>query len=133
MQQSENEIVLELRKFVAPEFIYGVGARFSAGKYCRQLGAHKVFLVTDNVVSQTQWFQDVFNSLADFDLELEVFDNVSPNPRDFEVMEGAEKFLKPKCNVILALGGGSVIDCAKGIGIVATNKKISPFSKGLTK
>ncbi|CAG1769131.1 partial alcohol dehydrogenase, partial [uncultured bacterium] len=50
-----------------------------------------------------------------------VFDRVSPNPRVEEVMHGAEVFLTEGCDVIVAVGGGSVIDCAKGLGIVSTN------------
>jgi alcohol dehydrogenase class IV len=40
-----------------------------------------------------------------------------------QVMEGADIYLSENCNSIIALGGGSVIDCAKGIGIVSTNRK----------
>jgi alcohol dehydrogenase class IV len=123
MESSKDIVQLELRKFVAPEFIFGAGARQSAGNYARQLGAQKVFLTTDKIIMATSWFSDVVNSLTEFGLDYDVFSNISPNPRDFEVMEGADRFGKSKCNIILALGGGSVIDCAKGIGIVATNKK----------
>lgn len=37
-------------------------------------------------------------------------------------MEGKKAFEENKCNLILALGGGSVMDCAKGIGIVSLNQ-----------
>lgn len=50
-----------------------------------------------------------------------IFDNVTANPREYEVMKGAELFLGEKCDLIIAVGGGSPIDCAKGISIVSTN------------
>ena len=49
------------------------------------------------------------------------FDRILPNPRDFQVMEGADFYRKNNCDVVIAVGGGSVIDAAKGIGIVAAN------------
>ena len=117
----EEKIQLELRKFVAPEYIFGVGARMMAGNYCRKLGGRKVFLASDAGVMKTQWFGELVADLKKNYIEHVIFSSISPNPRDTEVMKGAEVYLKTKCNMILAIGGGSVIDCAKGIGIVSTN------------
>jgi alcohol dehydrogenase class IV len=50
-----------------------------------------------------------------------MFDSISPNPRDYEVMNGAEIYKASNCDVIVAVGGGSVMDCAKGIGIIVSN------------
>jgi alcohol dehydrogenase class IV len=52
-----------------------------------------------------------------------VFSAVSSNPRAEEVMEGAELYWSVGCNAILAVGGGSPMDCAKGIGIVTSNNR----------
>ena len=49
------------------------------------------------------------------------FTEVSPNPRNEEVMRGAEIYREHNCNVIVAVGGGSPMDCAKGIGIVSAH------------
>ncbi|HPQ35346.1 MAG TPA: iron-containing alcohol dehydrogenase [Tenuifilaceae bacterium] len=90
-------------------------------------------LVTDDNLIKTSWFEDVKNNLVNNRLDFCVFSSVSPNPRDFEVMAGAEFYASKKCNMILALGGGSVIDCAKGIGIVATNKHKIQYFEGVDK
>jgi alcohol dehydrogenase class IV len=55
-------------------------------------------------------------------VQVSVYDQVTPNPRDNEVMAGAIEFKREKCDGLLALGGGSPMDCAKGIGIVVSNE-----------
>ncbi|MCE1190300.1 MAG: iron-containing alcohol dehydrogenase [Ignavibacteria bacterium] len=110
-------------KFLVPEFVFGAESRFLAGRYSRNLGASKVLLVTDAGVTAAGWPRDVISCLEHEGINYHVFSDVSPNPRDHEVMTGAKVYHKERCNAIVAIGGGSVIDCAKGIGIVATNNK----------
>lgn len=113
---------LELRKFVAPEFIFGVGARKLAGRYALNFGARKILLVSDEFLySKTSWVAEVEQSLTDAGIPYVLFMQVSPNPRSAEVMDGATVFAREQCSGIVALGGGSVMDCAKGIGIVCSN------------
>ena len=113
----------DLRKFVAPEFVFGVGARFLAGQYAHNFGARKVLIVTDPGVTAVGWTDDIKQSLDAYRIPYTVFDKVSPNPRTHEVMLGAELYRREKCNVIVAVGGGSPLDCAKGIGIVCSNNQ----------
>lgn len=112
-----------LRKFVAPEFVFGVGARFLAGQYARNFGARKVLIVTDPGVTAVGWTDDIKQSLDAYDVPYTIFDKVTPNPRTHEIMLGAEQYRREKCDVIVAVGGGSPIDCAKGIGIVCSNSR----------
>ncbi|QHN07995.1 alcohol dehydrogenase-like regulatory protein ErcA [Methanothermobacter sp. THM-2] len=112
----------ELRKFVTPEFVFGNGARFLAGRYASNLGASRVLLVTDHGIMKTGLVDDVTGSLHDEGLDYVIFNDVTPNPRDHEVMEGAEVFDAEECNMIVALGGGSPIDCAKAMGAVVSNR-----------
>ncbi len=113
----------ELRKFVAPEFIIGEKARLLAGRYAKNLGSRHVLLVTDPGVNQAGWVKDVTGSLGDEGIQHTLFADVSPNPRDHEVMAGAELFAESGCDSIVVAGGGSPIDCAKGIGIVFSNNR----------
>ncbi len=115
--------VRELRKFVAPEFIIGAGARLLAGRYAKNYHAQHVFVVTGPHVKSAGWVTDVTDSLEAEGIGYTVFSGVSPNPRDHEVMEGAAFFEEAGCDAIVAIGGGSPIDCAKGIAIVVSNKK----------
>lgn len=111
----------KLRKFVAPEFLFGPQARRLAGRYVRNYGAVRVLLVTDPGVMAAAWAQDVGESLDDLGIPYAIYQNVQPNPRTSQVMEGVRVFREQGCNVLLAVGGGSPMDCAKGIGIVAAN------------
>ena len=114
---------LTLRKFLIPEFIFGIDAIKLAGQYARNLGANKVMVVTDPVVTAAGWVNEVLISLDHENIPFVIFSNVSPNPRDFQVMTGVEEYKRERCDAIIAVGGGSVMDCAKGIGIVAANKQ----------
>lgn len=111
----------ELRKFVAPEFVFGVGAAELTGQHIANLSAKRVLLVTDKGMLETPWPQHVIESLEQSGISYTLFSDISPNPRDHEVMTGAELFRESRCDAIVVVGGGSPIDCAKAIGIVHTN------------
>lgn len=116
-----EEIVTELRKFLAPEFVFGSDARLLAGRYARKLGAHRVLLASDPGVVAAGWTREVTELLEAEGLVVTPFLDISPNPRDSQVMAGAERYKSSGSDFIVAVGGGSVMDCAKGIGIVASN------------
>jgi alcohol dehydrogenase class IV len=116
-----EELLLKMRKFVAPEFVFGERAAHLTGRYARNLGAKKVLLVSDNSLLEFGWPQQVKENIEEKGLATALFADVSPNPRDTEVSAGAEVYLSEGCDAIVAVGGGSPMDCAKGIGIVSTN------------
>lgn len=111
-----------LRKFVAPEIIFGKNSRFLAGSYLKNFGINKALLVSDPGVIAAGWVKDVEESLQEEGIEYILFSDVSPNPRSSEVMKGAQLYKESGCEGIVAVGGGSPMDCAKGIGIVHTNR-----------
>ena len=111
----------EMRKFVAPEFIFGVGARHRVGFYARNMMARRALIVTDEGVAGTGWLGELQTDLRNVGVDFVVFKGLTPNPKDHEVMAGARFYAQERCDVIIALGGGSVIDCAKAIGVVHTN------------
>jgi alcohol dehydrogenase class IV len=114
---------VELRKFVAPEFIIGADARLLAGRYAKNFGVHHVLMVTGPNIISAGWVKDVTGSLDAEGIGHTIFSGVTPNPRDIEVMKGAEMYEESCCDAIVVVGGGSPIDCAKGIAIVVSNKK----------
>ncbi|GAB6125067.1 alcohol dehydrogenase-like regulatory protein ErcA [Humidesulfovibrio idahonensis] len=119
----DDASLLDLRKFLAPETVFGAGAAELAGRYAQNLGARKALLVTDPGVREQPWFAGILQSIAEAGLGVELFTQVHANPRDNEVMRGAEIYRATGCDAIVAVGGGSPMDCAKGIGIVCTNDR----------
>ena len=115
-------VPVEMRKFVAPEFLFGAGSIEMIANYIRNLGVKKVMLVTDPGVISAGWASLVGTQIEKASVPHIVFSDVSPNPRDTEVMKGAELYEREKCDMIVAVGGGSPMDCAKGIGIVSINR-----------
>jgi len=111
----------QLRKFVSPEIIFGAGCRHHVANYARTFGARKVLLVSDPGVIAAGWVGDIEASLQAQGIDYCLYSDVSPNPRVEEVMAGAERYRSEQCDVIVAVGGGSPMDCAKGIGIVAAH------------
>ena len=112
-----------IRKFVIPEFVFGDGAIELLGRYAINFGAIRVFVVTDEGVRQTGLLDRVDHTLRQAGVEPVVYDSVSVNPRAGEVMDGAGVYRQSGCDVIVAVGGGSPMDCAKGISIVSANNK----------
>lgn len=111
----------DLLKFEVPEIIYGFGALSKIGLCARRLGGEKVFLVTDPGIIEAGWVDESIKHLEREGLEYVVFDNVVTNPRDFHMEQGAQVYHKKKCDVIVAVGGGSPIDTAKGVAILVSN------------
>src|SRR5687768_14735516 len=98
--------IFELRKFVTPEVIFGLGARKVAGRCCKNLGARHALLVTDPGVIAAEWAADVAASLEEAGVTCSVYSGVTPNPRAGEVMAGAELYHTNECDIIVAVGGG---------------------------
>jgi len=111
----------DLRKFLVPEIVYGPEARHMVGHYARNLGASKVLVVSDPGVKAASWMDQAIDDIRAEGVPYVVFEDVSPNPRSEQVMAGVELFHRENCNTIVAVGGGSPMDCAKGIGIASTN------------
>jgi len=83
----------------------------------------QVLLVTDPGVRAAGWADAVGESLTEAGVSFTVFDSISANPRSRQVMAGTETYLSDECNGIVAVGGGSPMDCAKGIGVAGSNMR----------
>ena len=110
-----------VRKFSIPEIIFGRGSLRYVGICARQLGAEKVFLVSDAGLEKAGWVERVTDFLDREGLAWFYFSDVASNPRDYQVERGATRYLEQEADVVIALGGGSPIDTAKGIALVASN------------
>lgn len=101
--------------------LMGVGSSKEAGPQAKALGATKALIVTDKVLNQLGVAARIQGQLEEAGVKAVVFDGAEPNPTDTNVADGLAVFAKNGCDAIVSLGGGSAHDCAKGIGMVATN------------
>ncbi len=112
---------MDITKFAIPEIIFGRGSLNYAGQCALRLGAKKVFLVSDEGIEEAGWLQRLMDILEKEGIKWVYYPGVTSNPRDFQVEQGAEFYLKNGTDVIIAIGGGSAMDTAKGIAIIASN------------
>ena len=115
-----KDVRLPVRKFASPETIFGSGSIELVGQHASNLSRRRVLVVSDQGVREAGWTGVVERSLERSGLEHASFDGVSINPRIEDVMSGSRRYLDENCDLIVAVGGGSPMDCAKCIGIVAT-------------
>jgi alcohol dehydrogenase len=120
-QAASDPLATEIRKFVAPEIVAGLGAMALAGRYARNLGVRRALLVSDGQVVASGWPARVADALRAAGVEQTPFHGISPNPRTTEVMQGAEAYRSAGCDGLVVVGGGSPMDAAKAIGIVVSN------------
>src|SRR6516164_5560186 len=109
---------LQHYKFEVPEIVFGRGMLSQVGSCARRLGGRKIFLVSDQGLFKAGWVDQVMKSLLEAGLDFVYYDNVTSNPKDLEIEEGAREYLRQGADVIVGLGGGSAMDAAKGIAIL---------------
>jgi alcohol dehydrogenase len=102
--------------FVLPTRIeFGVGKIKMLPEIVREKGAQRPFIVTDPGIVKAGILSIVESLLSEVVSEYKVFEGVEANPKDSNVEEGAKLAKDYGTDLIIALGGGSSIDCAKTI------------------
>ncbi len=83
----------------------------------------KALIVISNGTSAIKfgYLETLQTELTKANVSFEVYNKVTPNPTNKQVEEGGELARKTNCDFVVALGGGSIIDAAKGMAIMATN------------
>lgn len=109
-------------KFVLNETSYfGRGARAELANEIKSRGFQKVLVVTDKSLYECGVTGKVTAILDEAGIAYEVYSDVKPNPTVTNVKNGIAKCRECGADVIVAVGGGSAMDTAKGISIVMTN------------
>ncbi len=98
---------------------YGVGATKSLVDVIKNENFKSLLLVTDEGVVRSGLLKRVTDALDAHQLKWKVFDRVEPNPKDYNVQEGTGIAGRFGTDCLVAIGGGSPIDCAKAIAVVA--------------
>ena len=113
---------MSVNKFVLNETSYfGKGAREELPEEIRKRGFKKVLVVTDKTLVECGVSSKVTEVLERAGISYEVYSDIKPNPTIKNVLDGVEACKNAGADVIIAVGGGSSIDTAKGISIVMTN------------
>ena len=104
---------------------FGTGCRKNIAVEAARRGYKKAFFVTDKDLIRFHVADKVTEVLEQNDIPYEVYSDVKANPTIANVQNGVAAFKASGADFIVALGGGSAIDTAKGIGIVANNPEFA--------
>lgn len=115
-----------INRFILNEVSYfGPGARKELPTVVKSRSFKKALVVTDKGLMKFGVAKMVLDVLDEANIPYEVYDDVKPNPTVTNVTNGVEACKKAEADFIVAIGGGSSMDTAKGIGIVCTNPEFA--------
>ncbi len=111
-----------IRSFTIPTIMkHGLGAISALGDEAKALGMQRPLLVTDPGIVRAGLLDRATAPLKAATLDYVVFDRVAPNPPIALVDESALLYRSERCDGVIGFGGGSSMDVAKSIGVVASN------------
>jgi alcohol dehydrogenase class IV len=126
--------MLPVRPFlIPPVLITGSGSSEKVGEESKKLGVKKALIVTDQVMVKLGVLEGVKKALEQTKIQFAIYDAVATEPTVDYVKEGLKSFKDNGCDFLIAVGGGSPIDTAKAIAIMATNPGSIEEYKGLGK
>jgi alcohol dehydrogenase class IV len=108
-------------KFLVPDVIFGVGVLSEVGQAVKRQGGMRAVMVSDPGVIGAGWAGEALDHLAAVGVAARLWSGVTPNPKDREVEAGCQAYLDSQCDVLIAVGGGSCIDAAKAIAVLAVH------------
>lgn len=115
-----------VNRFILNEVSYfGPDARKELPGVVARLGYKKALVVTDKGLMKFGVAKMVLDVLDEAAIPYEIYDEVKPNPTVTNVKMGVEACKKAEADFIIAIGGGSSMDTAKGIGIICNNPEFS--------
>ncbi len=109
--------------FYSPnKILFGLDSVRAVAEEVQQLGGRKVLIVTDPGVIRADLLPSIQKPLENAGIAYSIYDRVLPEPPARLVDEAAEQFRSEGCDQVVGLGGGSSLDVAKGVSVVATNE-----------
>lgn len=115
-----------VNRFILNELSYfGAGSRKELPAVVERLGFKKALVVTDKGLVQFGVCKMVTDVMDAAGIAYDIYDEVVPNPTVTNVKNGVKAFAEAKADFLVAIGGGSSMDTAKGIGIVTNNPEFS--------
>ena len=108
--------------FLPPRIEFGVGAIQNLAEHVNAFGVKRPLVVTDEGVTNAGILSESLEPLTDGSIDYVVFDAIQPNPTDTSAIEGMKVIRAERCDMVIAVGGGSVMDAAKAIRILSTHE-----------
>ncbi len=110
------------QRFILNEVSYfGPGARKELPEVLTRMGVKKALVTSDKGLIKVGTTKMVTDVLDEMGFPYDIYSEIKPNPTVTNVKQGVEAFKASGADCIIAIGGGSSMDTAKGIGIVANN------------
>ena len=106
---------------IPPTIITGAGASEKVGEQAKRLEASNVLIVTDPGIVKLGYVDQIVKNLNSANIATSIFSDVTPDPTLQNVKDGLKQYKAENCNGIVSIGGGSAIDCGKGIAMKLTN------------
>ncbi|MFW9820962.1 MAG: iron-containing alcohol dehydrogenase [Candidatus Thorarchaeota archaeon] len=100
--------------FFSPNIVYGPDSL----DFLENISGGKCFIITDKIVKDLGYLKTLTDVLDKFEKQYEVFDGVVPDPRENGVLKAREQCINYSPDIIIALGGGSVMDTAKVVWVL---------------
>ncbi|MEN3185739.1 MAG: iron-containing alcohol dehydrogenase [Atribacterota bacterium] len=115
------------------EIYFGLGEGKRVGELIKRLGKKVLFVIGKSFVQRYGILDEVMTSLAESSLEWVIFEGVEPEPSLKTVDRGVSLAYRENCDLVLSVGGGSVLDCGKAIaGVCGNGESVVPFFEGQT-
>jgi choline dehydrogenase len=111
-----------LKAYQSPtRMVHAIGASSALGQETAALNSKRPLVVTDQGIVKAGLLDEALKPLRAAGLDPVTYDQVRANPGIALVDAGARYYKSERCDGLVAIGGGSSIDCAKGIGVVAVH------------
>lgn len=115
-----NEI-MNMRDTTLVNTFIGPGSSRLVGQLCEQMGLSKAFVVCDAGVKEAGLVDGILESLQEKGIASYLFPRVTADAPDTTIDEAAEIYREQKCQITIAIGGGSTLDTAKSIAMLQNN------------
>jgi alcohol dehydrogenase class IV len=120
--QGVFKIAAAFLDFTPPELLEGPGSVRRLPELIKSKGVDKVLVVTDKGILGLRLLDGLFERLTTAGIGYVLFDGVQPNPTIQNIEDALKLYDDAGCKAIIAVGGGSPMDCAKAAGARASNR-----------
>ena len=111
---------------IPTSIVFGKGGLATIGTHAKALGFTRPLIVTDKIMSASEGMKTMLAKLSEAGLQGIVWDQIAAEPMDTTISEGVKRYRKERCDGLIGFGGGSAMDTAKGVGVLAVTGDDDP-------